>query len=286
MCSAHRLTAQNPDRALRLLEIIQTKGFLETNTQEIHLLLVDLLRGTAYADKLNVNGPVSDDQVNFYLLDSKAATRLDLPLDVAEAGLFGNCGYLGFHNAVVCDSSFFQSFFEQHNLSAEINTNIAAHETMAYRRAIILWMLGHELGHLVNQDGPGFFGELGSMNAPSNPDELRITRELRADHFAAQLVCSHSEDCGDLERVLISLVNEDRRSTNGKSTSLGVGLIWDYSDQESIAYFAQKDHPAFIFRATRMLSEMAQITDDAALTSLLNSFKQHLVNGGHSQRSH
>jgi hypothetical protein len=92
--------------------------------------------------------------------------------------------------------------------------------------------------------------------------ELNQKKEIDADLFAAKQIESDRLLMGTLESLLIELINQEIEDKNGKSAAYGVGLYWDYADKAVIEYFANRDHPEFVVRATRMLTTLSLDTHE------------------------
>ena len=194
-------------------------------------------------------------------------------------GIFGNCAFLGVQrNTIVCDADFLSSFLADHHIAAEWLDKSRTRAEWTYQDAFLAWILGHELGHVVKGGLAAHFGQANALDRPTDPaTELRQSAEMAADLFSARRIEADRKLTGTLERLLLSLINEEVEAKNGKSAAYGVGLNWDYADRAVIAYFTKRDHPEFVVRATRMLDLLAADTHEEGLKALIETFSRHLV---------
>src|SRR5206468_7857141 len=92
-----------------------------------------------------------------------------------------NCAYLGEPATVACDADFFEAFIDRSGLVGELRTvpSLAASRAAAHR-SLVLWILGHEMGHAVHRDRPAHF-QAGAIERIVTNATLDQQIELDAD---------------------------------------------------------------------------------------------------------
>jgi hypothetical protein len=241
-------------------------------------ILKILVANSKFAGHVNLNGRLrqSSTNLNVYLLARDLKRRSDVPKVFFEARVFGNCGYVGMANTIVCDSDFIPEFLVEHRI--EFSDGRVHGAGWTYRDAFVAWILGHELGHVTAGAAGGHFGEANVLEQKIDASVAMSQKlETEADLFAAKRVEANGKLKDALESVLLALINSEIEVKNGTSPAYGVGLHWDYADKAVIAYFANTDHPEYVVRATRMLAFLARDTHEEGLQALVESFARHLV---------
>jgi hypothetical protein len=293
VCCANRASGQVSQAQLRsILDVLQQKDYLSQQPEEYRDVLAELMARSGSPLALNVNNGRHDNAINFLLVASDVNERLDLPLllwtRLAQV-ILHNCNYVGISNTIVCSQDTVDAFFTTYlKEDADVRYLPGGHPlrpddlTVATaRRAFLFWVLGHELGHLAHGDVDSHFATPLGLQEFASADELQQEKELRADAYCADLIVkpasgvAHVTYVKILEQILIALAN-DEVITRHLAKGQGPGLLKYYSPSELIAYENQGDHPEYVIRATRMLKILADLTKDAALASMVDSFELHL----------
>ena len=289
----YRANSQVPETQLRaILAALQNKQYLSSDVDEYHQILTELITKSKLHLALNINGQAKPNSINFMLLAPDINENRDFPLlffTPLAQDLLHNCNYVGLSNTIVCSQDFIDSFFNTYLRSdAEVTYLPGKHKmrkddlTVATaKRTFLFWILGHELGHLIHGDLDSHFGTSLGIQGFGAIDELQQAKELRADSYCAGLIVKRSHATKqtvftkNLEQILITLAN-DEVITRHLTVGMGPGLLKYYSSGELIDYESRGDHPEYVIRATRMLSVLAGLTNDAALRAMTNSFASHL----------
>lgn len=264
--------------ALQVVTEAQNKDVQATDLGNIPKILSILVTTTKFANHVNLNGKLQDSSLNVYVLAPRLRQRESVPDAFLKASVFGNCGFVGFGNAIVCDSDFLSGFLAHHQIVSESSDKPQAQGEWTLQDAFLAWILGHELGHVVEGGPAAHFGQANVLDRATDASvELSQRVETAADLFAAKKLEADKKLAGALESLLLVLINHEVEAKNGKSPAYGVGLHWDYADKAVIAYFTKKDHPEFVVRATRMLGLLATDTHEEGLEALIETFSRHLV---------
>jgi hypothetical protein len=293
ICCANPASGQVSQVQLRpILDLLQGKQYLSSQTDEYHNVLTELLSKSGSRLALNINNGLRDNSINFLLLAPDVNEKPDLPLllftPLAQA-ILHNCNYVGISNTIVCSQDFIDGFFTTY-LKAEADVRYLPGKhpprpddlsVATARRAFLFWVLGHELGHLAHGDVDSHFATPLGLQEFATADELQQDKELRADAYCADLAVKPSSAAKPviyvkiLEEILIALAN-DEVITRHLAKGQGPGLLKYYSSGELIEYRNQGNHPEYVIRATRMLKILADLTKDPALASMTDSFQLHL----------
>ena len=264
--------------ASELVQAVQDKAVLTDETGYIPAILTILVSGTRFANHVNINRPLEDSSLNFYLLSHNLRARNDAPRAILQSGILGNCAFVGVSNVIICDSDFMDSFLVEHGIFSQISEDMLPEAKREYQPAFIAWVLGHELGHVIAGDGAAHFGVEDALEQKRKAAiALAQEKETGADVYAARQIEKDKHLTSSLESMLMLLIDQEVAEKNGKSPSYGVGLHWDYANKRIIQYFANQDHPEFVIRATRILTVIATDTHDQALSALIETFARHLV---------
>lgn len=263
---------------LQVVTEAQNKDVQAKDLGNIPKILSILVATTKFANHVNVNGKLQDSSLNIYVLAQRLRQRESVPDAFFQANVFGNCGFVGVGNVIVCDSDFLSGFLGDHQIVSESSDKPQAQGEWTFQDAFLAWILGHELGHVVEGGPAAHFGQANVLDRATDASiELSQRVETAADLFAAKKIEADKKLAGTLESLLLALINHEVEAKNGKSPAYGVGLHWDYADKAVIAFFTKKDHPEFVVRATRMLGLLAADTHEEGLEALIETFSRHLV---------
>ncbi len=121
-------------------------------------------------------------------------------------------------------------------------------------RDLYIWLLSHEIGHVVDGDGYGDFTGHSIEVTTSQTQQVRVAEE-RADAFASRQIYSNRQIGSNVTFLLISLLNEEAFKKQG-SRSVGVGLT---NTRSKIQIKSGGTHPEFLVRAMRLLRSYKKI---------------------------
>ncbi len=263
---------------------------LQTPTDEwIHTVLTPMLTNTAYRHHWSVNTFVKVGFLNVYFLKPNLRAETHLPPAVAQYRdlLVDNCAYFGQHGVIICDTDFLRIFGIVHGLASEGRGPAGrelGYESFAAARLdlVDMWILGHEIGHVLNGDGEADLPTSERLEGVSSHsttlEELRTTRdrEYAADSTFARNLALNKKREADMVSMLIDIVNAELVSRYGSpNVYYAPGFALDYAHSKIAYYFdsdPNKTHPEYIVRAVRILQQIAVTTRDVGLQALLASF--------------
>lgn len=126
-----------------------------------------------------INEKVDDDYVNVYFFDED-------PLN-ALGGFKGNCTYTGHRNIIICDTNFALhkvANFDEFDENAKGEDRII----LPYIRHVLLWVVGHEIGHIAHRHSGKHFNfggqDWNKDNTKKTPNHA--LKEKEADEFAVE----------------------------------------------------------------------------------------------------
>jgi hypothetical protein len=228
------------------------------------------------------NGPISADVVNVYLVN-------DDPQGAFQR-FRNNCAYIGSDNIIICDAAFVRTLQQEppwmeearardnaqflkefpglkdlerqneHSDSAREWGEVLGELRQVNNRQLILWLLGHEMGHLAHNDLARHFifaGEADSLliknfEPPHSQEEAMYSKvEIDADRFAVEAV--------DQRLLAIPLATGLETAVNrfgvplmrnGPATS-----VW-LRDDPIVVKRQPGTHPPLFIRAVYLLKEL------------------------------
>lgn len=251
-------------------------------------VVLPIVSKTKYHHRWAINQPVRVGYINFYFLKPNFAAETNLPSEVRDYRdqLVGNCAYLGTQGIVVCDSDFLRAFGYDHGVpwrGIDPKKQELGFEGQVNQRLelVALWIIGHEVGHVLNGDGESDAARerpLVSISPGGQTlQQLQDTkdREYAADRKFAELISRDKVLVNSLVSMLMDLINAELVLRYGKPETFGPGFELDYS-KKTIAYYFDNDpkqtHPEYLVRAVRILQQIAISTNDVGLEGLLGSF--------------
>lgn len=172
-----------------------------------------------------------------------------------------NCAAIASTRRIICDISFIDELIADWYLLSHWphGSSIAASRNW-YRRNILLWVLGHEIGHIIHGDGLSDYIE--------NPkgmhvfDEAQQKIELNADAFAVTVIGNLRKGPADAYKVVLSIANSLIRKAMCPTQypdvcsqmPSGVGLLYDYTTTaQPLRIVLEGDHPDMMARFLRIL---------------------------------
>jgi hypothetical protein len=259
--------------------------------------LQTLTKHTVFENVVNVNTYPKDDHVNIYLYDPAKIPSYRL----FPAAYKNNCLYTGKINIILCDVGFMKRFLSvrgldetwrcSHDARSSLDTCPDVYRSLARddRKGLLVWAIGHEIGHLIHHDGPRHF--VPSALEASNPSsEIQQKPELEADEYMEAQLQNDPVNLFNVHRLLIDILNfeirkavctdQDPRLVCNKLPS-GVGIIYDYNRKELVKYRTDLTHPEYVIRGTRLLwlaatmyHDLDMIGMEHLLESLVASFRE------------
>jgi len=222
-------------------------------------------RGTRYTGKWQINKSPAKGKLTLVLIDSDQldATKL-------APGLDRNCTYTGRNELIICDVALVRKFIAERDLDKTTQSTydamgrvlstkvvpLARHYVVADYQMMLEWILGHELGHILNGDGRAHFSSSRFEDNVKNTS-LDQRRELAADAFLARQFDGDSDS--DFYFFLVDILNRevDRKACPGRSPVLGcpntqVGMLI-FSPSDYLRYSTSATHPEFVIRMDRLL---------------------------------
>lgn len=234
-------------RGLLVTEALDRAGLLcSLESEQLTADIAFLTRTTRFAGKWSINEAARSDRLNFYFYCGQSEKQ---PSVIAAPK---NCAYIGQPNLIVCDAMFFQNFVLSSGLVGELSSFPSKDaQIKKAERNLLLWVLGHEIGHIMNGDRPAHFSasDLRDIGSPRTLDQKR---ELDADHWFVQQLRMDTQRALDVEVLLLELVYAQTRAKVGTEhlhPATGVPIT-----SQMVEYAQAGSHPEFIIRATRMLS--------------------------------
>lgn len=270
-----------------LVDELVSSGLLVMPTaQWVGNVLTSTLSGTSFSHRVWINRTPKHGFINFYFLKPGFSREANLPPVVRSYRdrLVANCASIGIENTIICDTDFLRAFAYDHELvpkesatSHELGFEAAVNKRL---ELVQMWIIGHEIGHVLNHDGAAHFDRGDALNGNGQNqgtfEEIRRVRDR--EYLADRSFARHSTRSSDepaLVSMLIDLVNVEIMTRNGRPDSSGPGFAVDYaSTMNNIIYYFDNDsdHPEFMVRAVRLLQQLAGMYHDRALEGLLQGF--------------
>jgi hypothetical protein len=148
-------------------------------------------------DAINFNGAVDDKHVNVYFVFTKEFPSL--------AAFRNTCVYTGYRNIVICDLEFLdwmQAFSKNENVAGDKYGELSERIARASMNNVLLWILGHELGHLAHKDGAQHFTGTCDHRYRNYLEASRAPEEIGADQFAIDVAEEAPAPAGDAANYL------------------------------------------------------------------------------------
>lgn len=175
--TARGLERLTSDRAFE--DALETRGSGWTEDLKMYLLTaLEALqrRHGLHVKAIAINRPLEPDNVNIYFAKVEKLRPL--------APFAGSCSYLGVHYTVVCDLKFIDAMQLVPSIKGKDQDADFASIVQAGNANVLLWLLGHELGHLAHGDGAHNFNGAGRSDFLAR---FRDAKEVAADRFSVEL---------------------------------------------------------------------------------------------------
>lgn len=145
-----------------------------------------------------------------------------------------------------------------------------------YQRALLLWVIGHEIGHITFGDAPSHFSA-NALTTPVANSSLGYKRELRADSFFVTRMTRSNAQAIDVAQLIIDVLNAEIRRKVGEVPA-GVGILFEYTNQRVVTYARRGTHPEFVVRGARVLELTGKSPDPnlRSLGAMVRPFIRHM----------
>jgi hypothetical protein len=229
--------------------------------------------GSQFENKWQINKAPRKGFLNVYVL-AKGIDQYSGNLKSSIKPFLNNCSYIG-ENIIVCDSAYVEGFLTSHHVQDFFAESVRAGKMRENQKAFLLWILGHEVGHVASGHSPAHF-EPDPMNRMVATSSLDNQREFEADSYFVGRLLANEQTRIAVETMLIDLLNAEIKEKIGQPPTYGVGIIYDYSDQKVVTYAREGTHPEFVVRLTRMLQLSTKAANDTGLNNLIERFANHM----------
>lgn len=218
------------------------------------------LKDSKYRIQWQINEPIDDSKLNIYFLDfSKFNDKNKSPFEGAIA-------FVEEINSIIIDIDSLKSLVSKSGLLDFPNPNKNPYIPIEINKKVekdiyakfLFWILGHEIGHLVNSHGTNHFYSLINKNL-SNIDEEQIRAEYEADDFFVETLqrklnsgSFKEEEISEILRFYNNYFAAQHELTMG---STGVaGPMINLTGVQGLRDVKMTTHPEFFIRAGRVLS--------------------------------
>jgi hypothetical protein len=265
---------------------------LWTETAEKALKRVTV--GTRYATHWQIGRPPRSGWLSVILVDS------DQPRERRLApALHRNCTYTGSRDLIVCDVALIRHFLAERDLDKTVESSfdkegyVTGHTIVPLPRDqlesryfdMLQWILGHELGHVLNGDGQAHFTS-DRLDDPVRAVSIDQKRELAADGFLARQFGPGPGADSDFYMFLISILQNEinRKACPGQSPVLGcqntiVGMLI-FSPKGYVRYSTNGTHPEYLIRMDRLLILGDEQHNLGIIGPLARGLKRNLLEEG------
>jgi hypothetical protein len=285
---AQKVTQGDEVRVPLVEQLISADLLMMPTSEWVSVVIEPVLATTRFSKRWSINRTAKHGYLNFYFLRPGFAEQQTLPpiVRLYRDRLIANCAAIGIEDAVICDTDFLRSFAFDHGL---LPTDPASKHELGFEGSLSrrldvvqLWILGHEIGHVLNRDGPAHFSQGNVLAGPAQNqgtfETIRRTRdrEYLADLFIANHFKHRNPEEAAMVSMLLDLANIEIVARHGTPASYGSGLAVDYASKTgNIVYYFDNDlhsHPEFLVRAIRLLQQIADSSHDSALSGMLSAF--------------
>jgi len=258
-------------------ELLEQQMLSNDRADRVVRVLQYLTAETSFDKRWQVNKVIKTDYLNVFLMKAGLRTAPGSPPELKP--YFGSCTYLGENNIVLCDVDFLNSFLEKRDIKNYLRSHPDKDaQWERYQDSFLIWVLGHELGHVIKRHSAAHFGEdnFEQLVASTSLDQQQ---EVEADAFLVKRVLSDKDQTLNLSVMLIDVLNAEIRSKVGNDLPQGAGILFDYNDKKVVRYMSLRRHPEFVVRVTRMLQQIGSSKGNEGLKSMTDAFAKHMREG-------
>lgn len=233
-------------------------------------LIADLSSDTRFAGRTTLNEKPRSDHLNLYVFSAERLSTIDRRFNIYKE----NCAYTGWLNVILCDLDLIDGFLTDRALDRETASigedlpvdqprptkEIERERLQELRRAMLLWVLGHEIGHAVAGHAPAHF-QKSQFHRLVDVNSLSHQQEIEADQFVIdRLAQPHTKNVFFYFDFLTALLNRDIRMRlcpdidplqHCPNLQQGVGII--FNSELAMTYSAEGTHPEYLIRLLRMI---------------------------------
>jgi hypothetical protein len=219
-------------------------------TRQFVSTVTPFLMGTKFEGKLNTSGPPRDGYLNVYFATKQLPGRLSV--------IKCNCAYVGF-STIICDHRFLSSFEQSVNFTPgsfygtdvdkiwQEEKAVLAQASERIEKILVLWLLGHEIGHAVLHDSINFERRRAMTEA----------QELQADSFFIDKAFAHADKrqrqdiYWGVNQFIFSIFSATFRAKIGGGSAVITPSVDDV-------------HPPWLIRALKLGERMTSLDPEAA----------------------
>jgi hypothetical protein len=272
-----------PTRNEKIVWQLVQRGFCtDSLTAEVEEAMRLFLTGSKYEHLWQINRQPQRDCVNFYVLRTDIAA--DDPRLPRQARRFLNtCAYIGSPQLIVIDAGFIERFLDDRSTFPAMRHP----PREVQKRALVLWIIGHEIGHLLCGHRPRHF-EPGDFTTELNlttDQQSNVQRsedhrvEYDADDFCLRHLRKDPERKAQVISFLYALVNSEIHGKIGVVPA-GVGILFDYTNRKIVEYFNSPTHPEYVIRLATLLRLDAALERDSGSVAMVDEFWEQLGRSG------
>lgn len=246
-------------RIRRLAAVAQQASVEGTSAASIPVVVPDLVRGTQFENRWQINGDYRRDRLNLYVVRFTGAWPETL------APFRNNCSSAARWSVIVCDATFLDRYLDGRGVLAGLHPSRIA----SARNAFIAWTIGHEIGHVVARDEPAHFqpSALDEQIARASTDHRQ---ELAADAFVVRQLAGDPERRLAVENLALDLLNSElRRAVGPENLPHAAGVIFDYRNEHVVRYLDRGTHPEYFVRAARILEAAGELPGNESLRQMV-----------------
>jgi len=259
---------QVPADVILAKHLINEQLTTDADSVVVSHLLDTLLSGTTRQGKVQINRPYAPSAINVYLIDGGAAF---IKGDRYGADrLRGNCYFAG-QGIIFIDDTYLRGFLARHQVRPDPQNNYLLDDQACF----FYWAIGHELAHLVCGHLSGHF-DAGSLEHFVKSSTLDNRQELQADSFFVHAITHRNKLRISEERLMMNILNTEIAQKIGPVQTVGVGLLYDYTNVHVVSYARQPTHPEYVIRLSRMLELSSKASGDIGLKNLVGGFIKQL----------
>lgn len=248
-----------------------------------------ITRDTRCADRWQIGQLPREGMVSLILIDSDRIGGVRL-----TSGLTNNCTYTGEQGLIICDVALVRKLLSDRDLDKTVVSPYDADGHVITKRlqpldqaalqgryqTMLEWILGHELGHILNGHRRAHFSS-DRLEDPVSPASIDQEKELNADAFLARQFDGTSDM--DFYFFLIGILQSEinRKACPDRSSALDCPNIQVrvliFSPNDYVRYSRKGTHPEFIIRMDRLLILADEKHDLGIIGPLARGLKAKLL---------
>lgn len=266
--------------------IFEEKLYTSNYNGEIEEVINLLLRGTKYENKYQINKKPKPNSVNLFIINPDSSKIKDFPKGFEN--FINNCVYIGEKNSIVIDIKFINYFltkyeensigymnYEQRLEYKNTKKNEREQWFKESRRSLLIWVLGHELGHMMLNHPLSHFAK-NKLSDYVKTSTIKQKKEFQADSFLVSRVLNDKELSNSMVGFFIGVLNGEIASKIGYDIPLGAGILYDYSNKKVVKYIKRGTHPEYVIRIARILDIVGNRKGNENIKAMTSSFIRDL----------